>query len=301
MLNYNLNHNNMDFNSNNIGTDESKFKPRFYVVFIIVLSIYYFFSPILSQIISNFLKSKFNFNELNLLYELFYKLFLPNFSILLILIIYILVIEERKLNFLFVGIKENFLFSNIKGLILSIIFLFLLVSVFIIKDKVLFLKFNTEISFINLLQLLVVFIFVYIQTFFLEILYKSWLINILNFRYNIYLSLFLASLLYTFIYFINYQRVGIYLIYIFVFNIFLSIIFLMYKNIIITVSLHATYKFFKQYVLSIEDKPIKLNSIFYTGMDSNNFIYNIENSKYSLIIIIILTIIVFILYNSKKK
>ena len=221
MINYNLDRNSMDFNSTNIPINESNFKPKFYVIFIIVLSIYYFFSPILSQIIINIFRNNFNFDELNLLSELFYRLFLPNFSILLILFLYILLIEERKLGFLFIGIKKNFALSNIKGLILSIIFLFLLVFVFIIKDQVIFFKFNSEFSFTTVFQLLLVFIFIYIEIFFLEILYRGWLINILNSRYNIYLSLVLASLLFTLIYFIEYQRLGIYLLYVFIFNIFL--------------------------------------------------------------------------------
>ncbi|EIA28270.1 CAAX amino terminal protease family protein, partial [Candidatus Arthromitus sp. SFB-co] len=301
MINYNLDRNSMDFNSTNIPINESNFKPKFYVIFIIVLSIYYFFSPILSQIIINIFRNNFNFDELNLLSELFYRLFLPNFSILLILFLYILLIEERKLGFLFIGIKKNFALSNIKGLILSIIFLFLLVFVFIIKDQVIFFKFNSEFSFTTVFQLLLVFIFIYIEIFFLEILYRGWLINILNSRYNIYLSLVLASLLFTLIYFIEYQRLGIYLLYVFIFNIFLSFMFLIYKNIFVVTSFHAFYKFLKQYVLSIEDMEIKLNSIFYTGIDINNAIYNIENSKYSLIIIISLTIVAFMIYNSKNK
>ena len=146
----------------------------------------------------------------------------------MILFLYILLIEERKLGFLFIGIKKNFALSNIKGLILSIIFLFLLVFVFIIKDQVIFFKFNSEFSFTTVFQLLLVFIFIYIEIFFLEILYRGWLINILNSRYNIYLSLVLASLLFTLIYFIEYQRLGIYLLYVFIFNIFLSFMFLIY-------------------------------------------------------------------------
>lgn len=296
-----LDRNSMDFNSNNISINESNFKPKFYVIFIIVLSIYYFFSPILLQIIINLLRNNFNFTESSLLSELFFRLFLPNFSILLLLFLYILVIEERKLGFLFIGIKDNFLLSTIKGSILSIIFLFFLVFVFIIKDEVLFFKFNSEFSFITIFQLLLVFIFVYMEIFFLEILYRGWLINILNSRYNIYLSLVFASMLFTCIYFIEHQRLGIYLVYVFIFNIFLSFMFLIYKNIFVVISFHAFYKFLKQYILSIEDMEIKLNSVFYTGIDTNNTIYNIENSKYSLIIIIILTFIAFMMYNSKNK
>ncbi|HJD00847.1 MAG TPA: CPBP family intramembrane metalloprotease [Candidatus Dwaynia gallinarum] len=279
---------------------ESKFKPRFYVVFLIVFSMYYFFSPILSHFIFLIVKGNIKIVESNFLYQLFEKFFIPYVSIFLILIIYIFLIEERRISFLFSGVKNNFLAFNIKGIIFSTLFLFVLIFVFILRDYTLSFKLNREFTFLNLFQLLFVFIFTYIKFFFLECLYRGWLFNIFTSRYSIIASLILTSIVPVVIGFIEYQRIGIYLIYMFLFNIFLSLMFVVYKNIFILISFNCFYDFLKKYILSLESMNVKLEPLFYTVIN-NTELYNVENNYYSLIVLTIVIVIMFIFYKCKFK
>ena len=60
-------------------------------------------------------------------------------------------------------------------------------------------------------------------------------------------------------------------------------------------------KIFGDYVNAIrKEKHISMN-VLCDGICNIQDIYNIENSKYSLIIIISLTIVAFMIYNSKNK
>ena len=290
----------MEANNTFVGMKESSFKPKFYVVYLVVFSIYYFFSPIVSQLIFFFIKNNITFNQASFLYELFEKLFIPNFSVFCILILYIFIIEERKILFLFPGSKKNILNSNIKGIIFSLVFLFSLVFIFILKDFIISFKLNTKLIFTDLLKLFLVFIFMYIKYLFLECLYRGWLLNILNYRYSLNVCIFLTSLVPTVIAFIEYQRVGFYLLYIYLFNIFVTLIFVMYNDIFLVTSFNCFYNFLKQYMLSIENMSIKLEPIFYTVIN-NKEVYNIENNIYSIVALLIFIAIVFILYKLKFK
>ncbi len=299
MNNFSLESNNMDFSSQ--GTYNSNFKPKFYVIFFIVFSMYYFFSPILSHFIFNFLDNYVNFSQLNLLNEILYKFLVPNLSLFLFLIIYIFIIEERKISFLFLGINKDFVKNFLNGLLKALSLILILVFLFILKDDVLFFKINKNFGFMNLLQLFFIFLSLYIKYFFIECFYRGWLINIFTHRYSIYLSMIFSSLIYSIVSFIEYKRIGLYLIYIFIFNILLSLMFLLYKNISIVISFHAFYDLLKKYILSLEVGDIKLNTIFYTSLDNNNIIYNIENNIYSLATILIITLIVLFIYGYINK
>lgn len=279
---------------------ESNFKPKFYVIFIIVFSIYYFFSPIVSHFIFSAIKNNIKIVNANLLYQLFEKFFVPNFSIFLILVVYIFLIEERKISFLFSELKDSFFIINLKGIIFSTVFLFLLIFLFILRDYSLLFKLNREFTFLNLFQLLLVMLFTYFKFFFLECLYRGWVFNILNSRYSIMLSILFTSIIPVFIGFIEQQRFGFYLLYLFFLNIFLTLMFIMYKNIFIVISFSCFYDFFKKYVLSLESMNIKLEPVFYTIIN-NTELYNIENNYYSLILLTIVIIIMFIFYKSKIK
>lgn len=280
---FSLESNNMDFLSG--GSYDSNFRPRFYVIFFIVFSMYYFFSPILSGILFNFIDNYLKFSQLALINDILHKFIVPNLSLFIFLILYIFIIEERKLNFIFLGIKSNFLSSLFKGFLLSISLVLILIFVFILQDNILFFRVNRDFTLTNLFQLILVFIFSYIKYFFIECFYRGWLINIFSHRYSIYLSMIFTSILYMIVSFIDYRRIGIYLIYIFIFNLFISLVFLIYKNVFLIISFHTFYDFFKKYVLSLESSDIKLNTLFYTAVDNNNVIYNIENSMYAVFII----------------
>ena len=290
----------MDVNNASFGIKESSFRPKFYVIYMVIFSIYYFFSPIVSQLIFFFLKKNLSFNQTSFMYELFEKLFIPTFSVFLILIVYIFIIEERNINFLFQGNRKNLLNSNIKGIMFALVFLFALVFIFILKDFIISFKLNTEIIFSDLFKLILVFIFMYIKYLFLECLYRGWLLNILSYRYSLMPCILFTSVVPTVIAFIEYQRVGFYLLYIYLFNILITIIFLNYKDIFLVTSFNCCYNFLKRYILSIENMNIKLEPIFFTVIN-NKEVYNIENNIYSIVALCLFIGIVFLLYKMKLK
>lgn len=280
--------------------EESKFKPKFYVVFLIAFSIYYFFSQIVSHFLFTTLRNNLNVTQLGFLYKLFEKFFVPNASIYLVLILYILLIEERKLSFLFLGFKDNFLSFTLKGVVLSSVLLFSLILVLIFKDYVISFKLNTEFVFANLIQLFMVLVFTYVKFFFLESFYRGWIFNILSARYSIISSIFIASIVPVVVKFIEYQRIGIYLIYAFLFNVFLTLLFLVYKNIFIVIMFSTFYDFLKKYILSLESIYIDVQPVFYTVIN-NKEVYNIENSFYSVLVIILAILLMYVLYKCKPK
>lgn len=279
---------------------ESNFKPRFYVVFIIVMSIYYFFSPILSNILLSVINNNLKIVEASFLYELFVKLFIPSFSIFLILISYIVLIEERKISFLFSTSKDSFLYLTFRGVVFAIIYLFLVIFSFIISDYTLSFKLNTEFRFINLIHLFLIYIFLYIKVFFLECLYRGWTFNILSSRYSQMMALLLTSFFPIVVAFIEYQRIGFYLIYLFFLNILLTLMFIIYDNIFIVISFSCAYEFLKKYILSIESMNITTEPVFFTIIN-NTELYNIENNYYSLIILLLVIFVMFIFYQFKTK
>lgn len=279
---------------------ESNFKPKFYVIFIIVISIYYFFSPILSHFILSIITNNLKFVDTNFLYKLFIKFFIPNFSIFMVLIFYIFLIEERKIKFLFINSKGSFFHFSFKGIILSLIFLFLLIFSFILSDYTLSFKLNREFRIIHLIHLILIYIFLYMKVFFLECLYRGWTFNILSSRYSQLISVLLTSFLPVIIGFIEYQRIGFYLIYLFFFNVLLTLMFVVYKNILIVISFNSAYEFLKKYILSIESMNINTEPVFFTIIN-NTELYNIENNYYSLIILLIFISVMFIFHKSKIK
>ncbi len=289
-----------DVNFINSVYEESKFKPKFFVVYMIAFSIYYFFSPILSYFIGLIFKNHLNLNQLGFLYNLFEKFFIPNVAIYLILIGYILLIEERKFGFLFLGYKDSLLTCIVKGIVTSSALLFSLILVLIFKDYIISFKLNNDFLFLNLIQLIFVFMFSFIRFFFLESFFIGWLFNILSSRYSVIASIFIASVVPLVIKFVEYQRIGFYLIYAFLFNVFLTLLFLLYKNIFIVVAFSSFYDFLKKYILSLESLTVDVQPIFYTVIN-NKEVYNIENSIYSIIIISVAILIMFTLYKCKPK
>ena len=280
--------------------EESKFKPKFYVVFLIAFSMYYFFSQIVSHFVLVALRNNLNISQFGFLYKLFEKFFVPNASIYLILVLYVLLIEERRLKFLFLGFKDNFLSFTLKGIVLSSFLLFSLIIVLIFKDYVISFKLNTELVFASVIQLLMILVFTYIKFFFLESFYRGWIFNILNSRYSVISAVVIASFVPFVIKFIENQRIGVYLIYAFLFNIFLTLLFLVYKNIFIVVMFSAFYDFLKKYILSLEGMSVDIQPVFYTVIN-NKEVYNIENSFYSILVISLGILLVYILYQCKPK
>lgn len=296
---FSLESNNMDFSSGK--SYNSNFRPKFYVIFFIVFSMYYFFSPILSGILFNFIDNYLRFLQLTLINDILHKFIVPNVSLFIFLLLYILIIEERKPSFLFIGFKSKFLVYSFRGLLLALSLVLILIFVFIVQDNILFFRVNREFTFINIFQLIVVFVCSYIKYFLIECFYRGWLINIFNHRYSVYLSIIFTSILYLVISFIEYRRIGIYLIYIFIFNLFISFLFLIYNNIFLVISFHCCYDFLKRYVLSLESSNIKLNTLFYTAIDNNNVIYNVENSMYAVLIISVFALVSFGVYTYLNK
>ncbi len=280
--------------------NNSNFKPRFYIAFLILFFMYYFLAPLVSHLFLSFVKNNIKLTQFTFLLELFERFFIPSVSILLILIVYIFLVEERNISFLFECENNKFLSYNVKGIIFAVLFLFSLIFIFIFKNYEVSFKLNRNFKILNVLQLIVLFIFIYIKYFCLESLYIGWLFNILSFRYDLIPSVLLSSIIPVIIGFIDYQRIGMYLIYLFLFNVLLCLLFVLYKNIFIVTSFVTFYDFLKKYILSLDNMNLKLEPVFYTIIN-NKELYNIENNKYSLIVLGLAIGIVFILYKSKSK
>ena len=91
-----------------------------------------------------------------------------------------------------------------------------------------------------------------------------------------------------------------YLIYAFLFNVFLTLLFLVYKNIFIVIMFSTFYDFLKKYILSLESIYIDVQPVFYTVIN-NKEVYNIENSFYSVLVIILAILLMYVLYKCKPK
>lgn len=76
--------------------------------------------------------------------------------------------------------------------------------------------------------------------------------------------------------------------------------FVVYKNIFILISFNCFYDFLKKYILSLESMNVKLEPLFYTVIN-NTELYNVENNYYSLIVLTIVIVIMFIFYKCKFK
>lgn len=281
--------------------EDSSFKPRFYIVFIIVFSIYYFFAPIISRLIFLFIRNNLRIVDGNFLYQLFSKFFIPYFSIFLVLILYIFFIEERKIFFLFLNEKIDFMTSFIKGVIFSTVFLFVLIFVLILGNNTLSFRLNKDfIFFLNFFQLVLVFVFTYLKNLFLEVLYRGWLLNILNFRYNILVSILLTSLVPTINIFLEHQRIGFYILNSFLINVFVAFVFLVYRNIFVVVAFSCFYEFLKKYILSLESMAVNLEPMFFTIIN-NTELYNLENNYYTCGVLLVFISIAFMIYKMKHR
>ncbi len=283
------------------GYVDSNFKPKFYIIFLIIFSIYYFFAPLLSQLVLLFIENNLDIVRGRFFYSLFKKFFLPYASIFFILILYVLFVEERKISFLFLSKKQGFFSSFVKGTMFATLLLFSLMFMFVLGNDTLSVRLNRDfLFFFNFFQLVLVLIFTYLKALFLEILYRGWLINILNFRYNAVMAVLMSALVPVVNTFVEHRRIGIYILSVFLLNIFISFVFLLYKDIFIVTSFSCLYEFFKKYILAIENIDINLNPVFYTVVN-NVRLYNIENSYYSCVVFFLFICMILIVYKYKYR
>ena len=185
--------------------------------------------------------------------------------------------------------------------IFSTVVLFVLMFVLTLGNNTVSFRLNRDVMFfLNFFQLVLVLVFTYLKTLFLEVLYRGWLINILSFRYNILACVLLASIVPTANIFLEHQRVGFYILNTFLMNVFISFIFLVYKNIFIVISFSCFYEFLKKYILSLEIMTINLEPMFYTIIN-NIELYNIENNYFTCIVLIFFIFVAFMVYKVKHK